>query len=152
MSPATLAERIRVETQILAYSREALVLALNASIEIASGEDWCERVRFLTESFERHVRRLYRIKWEVDDQSLILQSEQPGLIDELVILEAEQRELSFEIRSLTHESRELASDNLNNLRAFRQRMIGFIERFDDVRLREMKLWLDAYDLDIGGEG
>lgn len=147
-----LAERIRVESEILAHSREALLLALRVSIDGKTSPQWVERCRFLTEVFERHVTRLFRIKWEIDDEPLMLQSEQPGLIDDLIQIESEQRELAFELRGLTHEARQLSPENLANLHAFRQRLLGFVERFDDTRLRECKIWLDACDIEIGGEG
>ena len=152
MSPTTIADRIRIESQILNYVREALLTAVNAPIEEHTGDQWSERCRFLTESFERHVNRLFRIKWEVDDHTLLMESDQTGLMEVLVQVESEQREMAFELRELNGESRCLAAENIANLHAFRQRVQGFMERFDDMRLRECKLWLDAYEIDIGGEG
>jgi len=152
MSPTTIADRIRIESQILNYVREALLTAVNAPIEEHISEQWCERCRFLTESFERHVNRLFRIKWEVDDQTLLMDSDQTGLVEVLIQLESEQREMAFELREINSEARSLAPENVANLHAFHQRIQGFMERFDDMRLRECKLWLDAYEIDIGGEG
>jgi hypothetical protein len=152
MNRHTLAERIRIESQILAFVREALIVALDAPISAKVGQQWAERCRFLLDSFERHVARLFRIKWEVDDQFLISNTENPGLIDDLVQLESNERELSIELRQLGGEARELGPDNVANLHAFRQRAIGFLERFDEIRLRECKIWLDAFEIEIGGEG
>jgi hypothetical protein len=152
MNRNTLAERIRIESQILAFVREAMIVALDAPITTNVAQQWTERCRFLIDSFERHVSRLFRIKWEVDDQFLIASSENPGLIDDLVQLETDERQLSQELRELCFEARNLAFDNVANLHAFRQRALGFIERFDEIRLRECKIWLDAYEIEIGGEG
>jgi hypothetical protein len=152
MNRQTLAERIRIESQILAFVREAMIVAVNAPITPNVAQQWTERCRFLIDSFERHVSRLFRIKWEVDDQFLIASSENPGLIDDLVQLETDERQLSQELRDLCFEARNLAFDNVANLHAFRQRAVGFLERFDEIRLRECKIWLDAYEIEIGGEG
>jgi hypothetical protein len=152
MNRHTLAERIRIESQILAFVREAMIVALDAPITVNVAQQWTERCRFLIDSFERHVSRLFRIKWEVDDQFLIASSENPGLIDDLVQLETDERQLSQELRDLCFEARNLAFDNVANLHAFRQRALGFLERFDEIRLRECKIWLDAYEIEIGGEG
>jgi hypothetical protein len=152
MNRHTLAERIRIESQILAFVREAMIVALDAPIQQQVAPQWAERCRFLMDSFERHVSRLFRIKWEVDDQFLFVNSENPGLIDDLVQLEGDERALAVELRDLCVEARHLLFDNIANLHAFRQRALGFIERFDEIRLRECKIWLDAYEIEIGGEG
>ncbi|MBY0587376.1 hypothetical protein K2X85_09385 [bacterium] len=152
MNRHALAERIRIESQILAFVREAMIVALQAPITTKVAPQWAERSRFLIDSFERHVSRLFRIKWEVDDQFLISTTENPGLIDDLVQLEAQERELSLELRDLGLEARGLAPDNVANLYAYRQRALGFLERFDEIRLRECKIWLDAFEIEIGGEG
>lgn len=152
MSRTTLAERIRIESQILSLVREALLVALNAPIDLSTSEQWCERCRFLTESFRRHVERLFRIKWEIDDRPLVLEAERPAVVDDLTEIESEQRKHLAELNLLTGDAHDLAPDNLANLHAFRQRLAGFIERFDELRLLECKVWMEAFQVDIGGEG
>lgn len=152
MSATTLAERIRIESQILGFVREALLVAMNAPIEPDTSEQWCERCRFLMESFRRHVDRLFRIKWEIDDRHLVLEAERPAVVDDLAEIEALQRKLLAELNLLTGEALGLSTDNPANLHAFRQRLIGFIERFDDQRSLESKIWMDTFQIDIGGEG
>lgn len=152
MDRTTLADRIRIESQILSLVREALVIALDAPFDSATADQWCERCRFLTDSFRRHVERMFQIKWEIDDRPLALESERPSLMDELAEIEAEQRRLLAEINLISREAHELAPDNLANLHAFRQRLIGFIDRFDELRTMEAKVWMDGFQVDIGGEG
>lgn len=152
MNTTSLAERIRIESQILGFVREALLVAMHAPIDPDSAEQWCERSRFLTESFRRHVERLFRIKWEVDDRPLVLEAERPAVVDDLADIEAQQRQLLAELNLLTGEAHDLSPDNPSNLHAFRQRMIGFMERFDDLSTLESKIWMDTFQIDIGGEG
>jgi hypothetical protein len=152
MDRTNLADRIRIESQILSLVREALVVAVDAPFDSSTAEQWCERCRFLTDSFRRHVERMFLIKWEIDDRPLALESERPGLMDELAEIEAQQRRFLAELNLLSREAYELAPDNLANLYAFRQRVLGFVERFDELRLLEAKVWMDGFQVDIGGEG
>ena len=152
MNLTLLAEQIRIEADILSHSRQALVIALDAPIELETCVSWVERSRFLTQSFERHVSRLFRVKNKVDGERLALEAKRPGMIDQIDQIETEQETMVGELRMLANEARALDADNLANLHAFQQRLVGFIERFDEAHERECKIWLEAWDTEIGGEG
>ena len=53
-----------------------------------------------------------------DDHTLLMDSDQTGLMDVLIQLESEQREMAFELREINSEARSLVSDNIANLHAF----------------------------------
>ena len=152
MDSRTLADRIRIEEEILSYVRKALCVAIDAPIEHATATLWLERVGFLGDSFGRHVARLFAIKAEGGYMGFLAAGQAPALSLDADRLAVEQRILREELRAIRAEARSASAENLPNLYALRQRMTGLLARLDAHQRNERDLWLDAFLTDIGGEG
>lgn len=143
---------MRIEHEIISHVNQALCLAVRAPITKEQAESWLERVCFLADSFGRHLSRLFSIEEDGGYMDFVLESPQPTLANRVDQLWSEHRELLQELHQTIREARSARPDNLANLHELRQRLSGFISRFDEHRRKECELCFEAFLVDIGGEG
>lgn len=144
-------KNLRVEHEILSHVHQALSLAVRAPIEAESPDRWLERVCFLTDSFCRHLSRVFAIEEQGGYMDFVMESPQPTLAARVDELWAEHRTLMEELQQVLAEARSASPSNLANLYELKQRLAGFLARCDEHRRKECELCYEAFLVDIGGE-
>lgn len=152
MDIAEVAERLRIERTLVSHVRAALWVALRAEIQPSNGHHWLERFIFLVESFSRHLRRLFAIEEDGGYMAFLIDSQQPGLGSKADALRQEHAHLLAELESICQSARGSSSGNVANLFAVQQRLHGFLQTLERHCQGEHELCVDAFMVDIGGEG
>ena len=152
MDANSIAERIRLEREILTHVRQAVRLAVRAPFDLETSAEWHERLCFLLDSFGRHMRRLFTIEEEGGYLDFVVDSQRPNLAQTADRLLAEHRELVEIHHEVLKDAKTISVSNLANLHELRQRVIGFLGRLARHFRDEKNLCFDALMVDIGGEG
>lgn len=145
-------EQLKLEQEILTHVHHAVGIAVSAPIDQEKGETWRDRIAFLLESYCRHVRRVFSIEEEGGYMDVILDGARPNLAARVEILRLEHRQLQEQIEHLIVQARNARPENLANLHELRQRVGEWLRRFDAHLKSERDLFMDAFLVDIGGEG
>jgi hypothetical protein len=143
---------LKAEQAILTHVQEALRIAMKARLNEETAERWHERICFLTDSFTRHLQRMFNIKENDAYMELILDCPCTATAERAKQLTIEHRRLLVELNELLSEMRLASPRNLANLHSIRQSLHGFLVRLQKHHRNECELWLDSYLVDIGGEG
>jgi hypothetical protein len=152
MDAQMIADRMSIEENILAHVRDALEVAVSAPIVRTTAVQWLERFCFLGNSFQRHLRRLFAIEEEGGYMDFIISCPQPTLGNQADSLHTDHQDLPTELESILADAADIDPSDLDGLRNLRERLEGFLERLSSHHRREHDLWLDAFLVDIGGEG
>lgn len=143
---------LQTEQTILGHVREALRLAMKARLNEETAERWHERICFLTDSFARHLARMFAIEETDAYMELVLDCPTSVTAERAKQLLREHDILLTSLNDLLAEARLTSPRNLANLHRIRQSLHGFLIRLQKHQRRESELWLDSYLVDIGGEG
>jgi hypothetical protein len=149
---SSLKQQMRIEREILSHVHQALCIALRAPITSEDASEWQERTVFLTDSFYRHIQRMFAIEEDGGYMDFVIDCPQPTLGGRVDLLCAEHRMLVAELAAVLTEGRATRTENLANLHQMRQRIAGFLNRFDEHRRKECELLYEAFLVDLGGEG
>lgn len=146
-----LTERIRIEHEILGHVRSALQVAIDAPIEAATAHEWLERTAFLFASFARHLARLFEIEDEAGYMGAVL-AHAPTLGWRTDRLYEEHCRLLWLVGSIGRDAARIDPENLSNLYELQQRVQGFLGQLESHQKAERDLLVEAFLVDIGGEG
>jgi hypothetical protein len=152
MDAQVIAERMSIEENILAHVRDALEVAVSAPIERSTAGQWLERLCFLGHSFNRHLRRLFAIEEEGGYMDFIVSCPQPTLGSQADSLNTDHRDLPRALDAILADAEATNPGDVRRLRFLRDRIEELLERLDGHHRKEHDLWLDAFLVDIGGEG
>lgn len=145
-------ERMEIEDQILAHVQAALLVALQCPIERPTSNQWLERICFLGDSFRRHVERLFAIEEDAGYMDFIAEGQRPTLGNDADDLRGEHDVLRCGLSLAVDAARHCSPNSLVDLHAIQNRFLVLFEHFKRHREKEHELWMEAYLVDIGGEG
>ncbi|MFO0945787.1 MAG: hypothetical protein U1D30_07570 [Planctomycetota bacterium] len=145
-------ERMEIEDKILSHVQAALLVALQCPIERSTAGQWLERICFLGDSFRRHVERLFAIEEDAGYMDFIAEGQRPTLGHDADDLRNEHGILVCGLSLAVQAARNTVPVDLTDLYAVQGRFLALLEHFKRHRDKEHELWMEAYLVDIGGEG
>lgn len=151
MNSSTVCEQLRTEHAIIEHVRNALCVALRADFDVESAERWLERLCFLTDSFCRHLERLFRIEESDGYIGFLIDESAPSLSPKAERLLEEHPDLLQRLRDYFAVAQTTPADP-SRLVGLRLSMLDYLDALDRHHRHEDELWMDAYLIDIGGEG
>ncbi len=151
MDQEFLIQQIKVESRALEHVSRALEAALGWSTEGTGLSRKLSSVRFLTESYQRHVERLFALE-EIDGFMESVSRLNPELTNQVDKLELEHDRFRTAIRASVVRI-DLASPNqLADFDSICAEILTTINQVLEHLRRENELLMESFQRDTGGEG
>jgi hypothetical protein len=151
MDQELLIQQINVESQALEHTTQALEAALGWSIDGTGFSRKLSSVRFLTESYQRHVERLFALE-EIDGFMESISRLNPDLTNRVDKLELEHEKFRAAIRESLVRIDSASSNQLAEFDATCQQLRTTINEVLEHLRRENELLMESFLRDTGGEG
>ena len=151
MNPREIEQQVLVEQQTLSYVASALRTTIDWKFQ---GPDFTRKLsslRFVGESFERHLNRLIELK-EEDGYMLGVVAECPQFADGVKALHQEHGKFRAEVRDLLRRLHEVSSTDRETLTAISDDLAALLTELEEHQQKEMDLLQEALLRDEGGEG
>ena len=134
----SLAHQTLVEHQILEHVKDALRLTLEMKISSASLARKLSSVRFMAQSFERHLDRLLDLEEDGGYMEMV-RERRPQLTDEAARLRHEHAELRELLASIQQGLEGLADDDEERFHGVCHKLHDLLDRLDEHDAQEINL-------------
>jgi hypothetical protein len=146
-----IADQIRVEQELLRHVMEGLRLSTTWQVRGPDASRKLSTLRFVTESFQRHLERLLAL--EEDDGFLDMELVRaPRLARATAALRAEHDGFRSEARRVVQRLEPLPATDPLTLEEVGGVLVALLDRNEGHNRKEMALLLEALGRDEGGEG
>ena len=151
MERPDLQQQVSIEQETLGH----VVSALRTTIGWESGEGDFSRklssLRFVCESFQRHVKRLFRLEQAEGYMTEVLDI-RPELSDEVRALRAEHLEFRKGVRGILARLAEVEPNDQATFSKINEDLVALLDRLEKHHRKEIRLLQEALLRDAGGEG
>ena len=144
-------QQIKVESEALEYISGAVERTMAWTVE---GEEFSRKlssVRFITESFQRHLDRLFALE-ELDGYMTVVRNRRPGLTSKVNGLKRQHDQLRTTVQQLLLQLERASPTDRQNFDGIckdLQKTIGKVRKHNQ---QENELLLEVVMRDTGGEG
>lgn len=134
----SLAHQTLVEHQILEHVKDALRLTLEMKATAGSLSRKLSSVRFMTQSFGRHLERLLSLEEDGGYMDLV-RERRPQLVDEAARLRQEHAELRELLANISRGLEALADDDDERFNGLCHKLHDLLDRLDEHDAKEVSL-------------
>lgn len=151
MNQELLIQQIEVESQALEYVTRALEVTLGWTVDCTGFSRKLSSVRFLTESYQRHLERLFALE-EVDGFMLGVSGLNPELTNLVDHLELEHEKFRAAIRELVVRIDLASPSQLDEFDSMCAQLRVTVNQVLEHLRRESELLVKSLYQDTGGQG
>ena len=145
------ARQIEVEHQMLAQLMEGVRITTGWQVEGNDASRKLSTLRFVVESFQRHLDRLLTVEEHGSYMDLLVVAN-PRLGQATNALQAEHDLFRTEVRQIAGRLAVLSETDLAELGAVCEGLLGLVRQIEKHNKKEIDLYQEAFGQDSGGEG
>jgi hypothetical protein len=146
-----IARQTVIENHILRLLIEGLRSALAWKLATDDFSRKLSSVRFITQSFQRHLERLMALE-EYDGYMVRLEKKAPQLTRAVSDLKQENETFRTEIRRILHGLEHLSSTDRATFANLCDELLNLLKDLEEHCKKETDLYHEAFEQDAGGEG
>jgi hemerythrin-like domain-containing protein len=151
MEHLAIPQQLLVEHQTLAHVISALRATIGWKYQGADFKRKLESLRFVGESFKRHLKHLMELE-ESDGYMCVVVDSRPELKDDVEALRREHAQFRTALRSMSGRLRKQASTDHDAFNVVCADFLKLLDKLDEHSKKETDLLQDALLTDEGGEG
>jgi hypothetical protein len=144
-------QQLLVEHQTLGHITSALRATIGWKYPATNLSRKLESLRFVGESFKRHLKHLMELEEQGGYMSVVVTS-RPESKEEVEKLQGEHAQFRKSLTRILARLRAVAPADRDTLESISQDLLGLLEQLDAHGKREVDLLQDALLTDEGGEG
>ena len=144
-------QQVIVEHQTLAHVVSALRTTIGWESAVPDFSRKLSSLRFVCESFERHLARLLDLE-ETDGYMSVVLDAHPEMTERVKTLRNEHTEFRQEVRDILGRLNAVSSTDHDKFSAISDELVGLLDRLDQHQHKEISVLQEALLQDAGGEG
>jgi hemerythrin-like domain-containing protein len=151
MEHRAIEEQVMIEHETLAHVVSALRTTVSWKITGSDISRKLSSLRFVAESFDRHLRRLLELE-EADGYMKVVITERPEMTDTVRALRSEHVEFRTAVKDLLNRLHKVEPTDLRSFAVISDDLSGLLDKLDEHHHKEQGLLQEALLQDEGGEG
>lgn len=151
MNPNDVAKQGQIENQMLKHLIEGIRSTIAWKVTNTDVARKVSTLRFIAQSFQRHLARLMTLE-EYDGYMSLVVDSCPRLAKTVELLRSEHDRFRVRVDRVVHDLERLHPDNDLRLRRICDDFLALLEKLDEHTRLETDVLQEAMDRDTGGEG